>query len=112
SFERVCLEFGVDFAQLGRLHAALGLARTQLDLVRRAFGDAIDLPTDIAPYARADASAPLGELVAGWTRFAFRAWLPDERYISGEIGRDDNIAFPRLPSGAVVLVDERQRDLT
>jgi hypothetical protein len=112
SFERVCLEFGVDFAQLGRLHAALGIARTRLDLSRRAFSGFLDLPTDIAPYARADASAPLGELVAGWTRLPFRQWMPDDRYLTGEIGRDDNIAFPRLPSGAVVLVDGQQTQIT
>jgi hypothetical protein len=112
SFERVCLEFGVDFAQLGRLHAALGIARTRLDLSRRAFAGLFDLPTDIAPYARAEASAPLGELVAGWTKLPFRLWMPDERYIPGEIGRDDNIAFPRLPPGAAVLVDSQQKDAT
>lgn len=111
SFERVCLEFGVDFAQLGRLHLALGITRTRLDLSRRAFAGLFDLPTDIAPYARAEASAPLGELVAGWTRQPFRLWLPDDRYVPGEIGRDDNIAFPRLPPGAAVLVDSRQKDL-
>jgi hypothetical protein len=112
SFERVCLEFGVDFAQLGRLHAALGIARTRLDLSRRAFAGQFDLPTDLAPYARAEASAPLGELVAGWTRLSFRLWTPDERYVAGEIGRDDNIAFPRLPPGASVLVDSQQKELT
>jgi hypothetical protein len=112
SFERVCREFGVDFAQLGRLHAALGIARTRIDSSRRAFTGLFDLPTDIAPYARAEASVPLGELVAGWTRLSFRLWMPDARYLSGEIGRDDNIAFPRLPSGAAVLVDSHQKELT
>jgi hypothetical protein len=112
SFERVCLEFGVDFAQLARLHAALGIARTRLDISRRAFSGFLDLPTDIAPYARADANAPLGELVAGWTRHPVRQWMPDERYVMGEIGRSDNIAFPRLPSGALVLVDSRQTQTT
>jgi hypothetical protein len=112
SFERVCLEFGVDFTQLGRLHTALGIARTWLDTSRRGFGGVLDLPTDIAPYARADASAPLGELVASWTHLPFRQWTPDTRYLTGEIGREDNIAFPRLPSGAIVLVDSQQTQLT
>ena len=112
SFERVCVEFGVDFVQLGRLHAALGIARTRIDVSRRAFTGLFDLPSDIAPYARADASAPLGELVAGWTRLPFRAWMPDNRYLPGEIGRDDNMAFPRLPSGAAVLVDSTLKELS
>ncbi len=112
SFERVCLEFGVDFAQLSRLHAALGIARTRLDISRRAFSGSLDLPTDIAPYARADANAPLGELVAGTTRHSVRQWMPDDRFVTGQIGRDDNIAFPRLPSGAVVLVDRQQTQIS
>jgi hypothetical protein len=103
--ERVCREFDVDFCELPRLHGALGRDRTELRLRRTAFSEVIEIPMDLAPGARPNDPVPLRDLVAGWSRFSGDVWPLDSRYLTAQIGLSDNLAFPRLPSGAEVLVD-------
>ena len=103
--ERVCREFDVDFCELPRLHGALGRDRTELRLRRSAFSEVLEIPMDLAPGARPNDPVPLRDLVAGWSRFSGDVWPLDPRYLTAQIGVADNLAFPRLPSGAEVLVD-------
>ncbi len=108
TFEQVCLELGVDLAQVPRLQAALGIDHTHVDVDRYAFSEARELPSVLAPGAQHDVNAPLNELVLDWTRAQPDLWKPDDRYVLGRIGRNDNIAYPRLPSGAAVLIDRER----
>ncbi len=103
--ERVCREFDVDFSELPRLHGALGRDRTELRLRRSAFAEVLEIPMDLAPGARPNDPVPLRDLVAGWSRFSGDVWPLDPRYLTAQIGQADNLAFPRLPTGAEVLVD-------
>ena len=103
--ERVCREFDVDFSELPRLHGALGRDRTELRLRRSAFAEVLEIPMDLAPGARPNDPVPLRDLVAGWSRFSGDVWPLDPRYLTAQIGLADNLAFPRLPTGAEVLVD-------
>jgi hypothetical protein len=103
--ERVCREFDVDFSDLPRLHGALGRDRTTFRLRRSAFSGFLELPTDLAPGARPLETAPLRDLVAGWVPYRGQVWPLEPRYLTGQIGSADNLAFPRLPSGAEVLID-------
>jgi hypothetical protein len=90
---------------LSRLHGALGREHTAVRLRRSAFAEAIVIPMDLAPGARPNDPVPLRDLVAGWSRFSGNVWPLDPRYLTAQIGLTDNLAFPRLPSGAEVLVD-------
>jgi transcriptional regulator with XRE-family HTH domain len=109
TFERVCRELGIDLAQLARLQAALGIDDTHVDSDRDACEGSFQLPTAIAPHARRDVNERLDELVVDWRPSRARRWTSDAdaRYITGHIGRTDNIAYPRLPSGAAVVIDRR-----
>jgi hypothetical protein len=109
TFEQVSLALGVDFARIPRLHAAMGIDRTHVDEDRVAFGGSRRLPAELAPIARPELNAPLNELVNDWALADAAHWTPDARYVMGRIGRNDNLAYPRLPSGATVLID-RTRD--
>jgi hypothetical protein len=105
TFEQVCLELGVDLARVPRLQAALGVDLTHVDVDRYAFSEGRELPSVVAPAAQLEVNAPLHDLVLDWMQAPADIWPPDERYVIGRIGRNDNIAFPRLPSGAAVLID-------
>jgi transcriptional regulator with XRE-family HTH domain len=112
TFEQVSLALGIDFARIPRLHAAMGIDRTHVDEDGVAFSGSRDLPTELTPVVRPDLNAPLNELVMDWVHADAHLWTPDERYLTGQIGRDDNLAYPRLPSGAAVLIDRTRRDPT
>jgi hypothetical protein len=105
TFEQVSLALGVDFARIPRLHAAMGMDRTHVDEDRVAFTVARELPTELAPSVRPDLNAPLNELVMEWVPADAQQWTPADRFVCGRVGRDDNLAYPRLPSGAAVLID-------
>jgi hypothetical protein len=105
TFEQVSLALGVDFARIPRLQAAMGIDRTHVDEDGVAFTVTRELPTELAPSVRPDLNAPLNELVMDWMTADAEQWTPDDRYVAGRIGRDDNLAYPRLPSGAAVLID-------
>jgi hypothetical protein len=105
TFEQVSLALGVDFARIPHLHLAMSIDRTHVDETRIAFGTTLRVPSDLAPIVRPDLNAPLNELVVDWTSAAAREWTSDDRYLTGHIGREDNLAYPRLPSGVAVLID-------
>lgn len=112
SLARVCREFDVDFSELPRLQGALGRDRTYFRLRRSAFPGVIEIPMDLAPGARPHEPAPLRDLAAGWSRHQGDAWPLEPRYLTGQIGMSDNLAFPRLPSGAEVLIDASDTRVT
>lgn len=113
SFEAVCREIEVDFAQLPRLQGSLGRDRTWVDRSGQSFSGSLTLPADIdsEPGARHRRASLLGNLVPGWHRYRHPRLFADGRYLTAQIGRRDNLAYPRLPSGAAVLVDPRRQML-
>lgn len=104
TFERVCLAFGIDFAALPRVHTALGADRTHVDLTGYGFNGSLVMPTDLAPGITRS-TTPLTDLVFGWARQPGGAWAGTEHRLTGQIGKADNLAYPRLPSGAIILID-------
>jgi hypothetical protein len=112
TFEQVSLALGVDFARIPRLHAAMGIDRTHVDEDGVAFSIARELPTELAPSVRPDLNAPLNELVMDWATADPQQWTPDDRFVAGRVGREDNLAYPRLPSGAAVLIDRTYLPMT
>ncbi len=112
TFEHVSLALGVDFARLPRLHAAMGIDRTHVDEDRVAFSGPRHLPVELAPIAQPELNALLNELVNDWALADAAQWAPADRYVMGRIGRDDNLAYPRLPSGAAVLIDRTRAQPT
>jgi hypothetical protein len=111
TFAQVSLTLGVDFARIPHLQAAMGIDRTHVDEDSVAFSAPRDLPAELAPIVQPDLNAPLGELVNDWLQADAHQWTPDDRYLLGRIGRDDNFAYPRLPSGATVLIDRTRTQL-
>lgn len=105
TFEQVSLALGVDFARIPRLHAAMGIDRTHVDEDGVAFSVARELPAELAPSVRPEVNALLNELVMDWVAADSLQWTPDDRFVAGRVGREDNLAYPRLPSGAAVLID-------
>jgi len=112
TFAQVSLALGIDFARIPRLQAALGVDRTHVDEDGVALSGPRELPAELAPIAQAELNAPLIELVNDWLEADAHQWTPDERYVMGRIGREDNVAYPRLPSGATVLIDRSRTELT
>jgi hypothetical protein len=112
TFAQVSLALGIDFARIPRLQAAMGIDRTHVDEEGVALSGPRELPAELAPILQPELNAPLGELVNDWVHADAHQWTPDDRYVMGRIGRDDNFAFPRLPSGAAVLIDRTRTQPT
>lgn len=104
SFERVCRALDIDFALLPRLHAMLGAERTFVERSGYAVASTVVMPTDLVPGVTRR-SMSLTELVVDWAKPALADWADTSHRLSGQIGRVDNLAYPRLPSGAAVLID-------
>lgn len=111
TFAQVSLTLGVDFARIPHLQAAMGIDRTHVDEHGVAFSAPRDLPAELVPGLQPDLNAPLIELVNDWIHADAHQWTPDDRYLLGRLGREDNLAYPRLPSGATVLIDKTQTQL-
>jgi hypothetical protein len=111
TFAEVSLTLGVDFARIPQLQAVMGIDRTHVDEDGVAFSAPRDLPAELVPGIAPELSAPLNELVNDWVRADGHQWTPEDRYLLGRIGREDNLAYPRLPSGATVLIDKTRTQL-
>jgi hypothetical protein len=112
TFAQVSLALGIDFDRIPHLQAAMGIDRTHVDEDHVAFTAPRDLPAELAPILQPDLNAPLAELVNDWLESDPHQWTPDDRFVMGRVGRDDNLAYPRLPSGASVLIDRTRTQLT
>jgi len=107
-FRRVCQELGVDFNLLPLLHQALGADRTRLALAdETSRSRLIDLPRELAPGDGPQETQPIYDFATAWTPqdiSALSEWQRVRRAIA-YIGRLDNIAHPRLPARASLLID-------